>query len=102
MPWSRWGHASALPITSPIWSRFVQASPSSYHAAAEGARRLAAAGFVEQDEAAEWDPAPGGHYVVRDGALVAWRIPEGAGPATGLRIIGSHTDSPTFKLKPTT
>ena len=78
----------------------VQASPSSYHAAAEGARRLAAAGFVEQDEGAEWDPAPGGHYVVRDGALVGWRIPEGAGPATGLRIIGSHTDSPTFKLKP--
>ena len=79
---------------------FVQASPSSYHAAAEGARRLAAAGFVEQDEAADWDPAPGGHYVVRDGALVGWRIPAGAGPATGLRIIGSHTDSPTFKLKP--
>ena len=38
--------------------------------------------------------------MVRDGALVGWRIPEGAGPATGLRIIGSHTDSPTFKLKP--
>ena len=79
---------------------FVQASPSSYHAAAEGARRLAAAGFVEQDEAADWDPAPGGHFVVRDGALVAWRIPAVAGPAAGFKIIGSHTDSPTFKLKP--
>jgi aspartyl aminopeptidase len=79
---------------------FVQASPSSYHAAAAGARRLAAAGFVEQDESADWDSAPGGHYVVRDGALVAWRVPDGAGPAAGFRIIGSHTDSPTFKLKP--
>ena len=71
---------------------FVQASPSSYHAAADGARRLAAAGFVEQDEAADWDPAPGGHYVVRDGALVAWRIPDGAGPATGF---GSSVRTPT-------
>ncbi len=79
---------------------FVRASPSSYHAAFEGARRLAAAGFVEQDEASAWDSSAGGHYLVRDGALVAWRIPEGAGPATAYRIVGSHTDSPTFKLKP--
>jgi aspartyl aminopeptidase len=79
---------------------FVQASPSSYHAAAEGARRLAAAGYIEQDEAAAWDSMPGGHYVVRDGALVAWRIPPDADSRTPFRIVGAHTDSPTFKLKP--
>jgi aspartyl aminopeptidase len=79
---------------------FVQASPSSYHAAAEGARRLVAAGFVEQDETAAWDSTPGGHYLIRDGALLAWRVPEGAGPTTGFRVLGAHTDSPTFKLKP--
>ena len=79
---------------------FVQASPSSFHAAAEGARRLAAAGFAAQDETAEWDAAPGGHYLVRDGALLAWRIPDGAGPTTAFRILGAHTDSPSFKLKP--
>lgn len=79
---------------------FVQASPSSFHAAAEGARRLAAAGFTAQDEAAAWDASPGGHYLVRDGALLAWRIPEGAGPTTPFRVLGAHTDSPTFKLKP--
>ncbi|WP_375423305.1 M18 family aminopeptidase [uncultured Friedmanniella sp.] len=79
---------------------FVSASPSSYHAAAEGARRLAAAGFVAQDEGAEWDPGPGGHYVVRGGALLAWRVPEGAGPTTPFRMAGAHTDSPTFVLKP--
>jgi aspartyl aminopeptidase len=79
---------------------FVQASPSSFHAAAEGARRLAAAGFTVQDEAAAWDASPGGHYLIRDGALLAWRIPEGAGPTTAFRILGAHTDSPTFKLKP--
>src|SRR3954451_23304419 len=79
---------------------FVQASPSSFHAAAEGARRLAAAGFADQDEAGEWDATPGGHFLVRDGALLAWRIPDGAGPTTAFRVVGAHTDSPTFKLKP--
>ena len=79
---------------------FVTASPSSYHAAAEGARRLRAAGFTEQDESAAWDLGPGGRYVLRDGALVAWRVPENAGPGTAYRIVGAHTDSPGFKLKP--
>lgn len=77
---------------------FVEASPSSYHAAAEVALRLSAAGFVEQVEDAPWDASPGGHFVVRDGAVVAWRVP--AGEASGFRIVGAHTDSPGFKLKP--
>jgi aspartyl aminopeptidase len=80
--------------------QFVTASPSSFHAAAEGARRLREAGFLAQDETVEWDRSPGGHYIVRDGSLIAWRIPAGARPTTGFRIVGSHTDSPTFKLKP--
>jgi aspartyl aminopeptidase len=79
---------------------FVAASPSSFHVATESARRLRAAGFAEQDETAAWDASPGGHFLVRDGALVAWRIPGDATARTGFRIIGAHTDSPTFKLKP--
>ena len=97
--------AVAHPVAHPVahaadLAAFVQASPTSFHAAAEGARRLAAAGFVEQDEAEAWDASPGGHYLVRDGALVAWRVPQGAGPLTPFRVVGSHTDSPTFQLKP--
>ena len=79
---------------------FVIASPSSFHAAAEGARRLAEAGFVGQDEAADWDSSPGGHYLIRDGALVAWRLPADADPRTPFRIVGAHTDSPGFAVKP--
>ena len=80
---------------------FVIASPSSFHAVAEAARRLDEAGFAEQDEADDWDgTAPGGHYVVRDGALVAWRLPAGTDPRTPNRIVGAHTDSPGFTLKP--
>ena len=44
--------------------------------------------------------AAGGFYVVRDGALIAWVTPEGAGPTTGFNVLGAHTDSPSFKLKP--
>ncbi|MBP3042170.1 M18 family aminopeptidase [Arthrobacter jiangjiafuii] len=79
---------------------FVSAAPSSFHAAREGARRLIAAGFSELDESQAWPGVPGRYVVVRDGALIAWIIPEGAGPQTGFSILGTHTDSPSFKLKP--
>ncbi|MCA5892146.1 M18 family aminopeptidase [Isoptericola sp. NEAU-Y5] len=80
---------------------FVTASPSSYHAAAEISRRAQAAGFVPLDEAAAWDVAPGGRYVVvRDGAAIAVVVPPSAGATTPFTILGTHTDSPGFKLKP--
>lgn len=79
---------------------FVEASPSSFHAAAEVVRHLDEAGFSAQDETAPWDAAPGGHYLIRHGAVVAWKVPEGAGAHSAFRIVGAHTDSPTFKLKP--
>jgi aspartyl aminopeptidase len=79
---------------------FVEASPSSHHAAAEGARRLAAEGFAAQEESAEWSSESGGHYVIRDGALIAWRIPDSSRSFLPFRILGSHTDSTGFMLKP--
>lgn len=79
---------------------FVAESPSSYHAAAATARRLAAAGFTQLDEHKDWPTGPGRYVVVRDGAVLAWIQPEGATPSTPLRILGAHTDSPGFKLKP--
>jgi len=78
---------------------FVTASPSSYHAAAEVARRLDDAGFTRLVEADDWD-AGERQYVVRDGAVLAWAVPPAAGPTTAYRIVGAHTDSPGFKLKP--
>jgi aspartyl aminopeptidase len=82
------------------FTAFVTASPSSYHAAEEVARRLEEAGFDRLDEGDAWPSAPGRRVVVRDGAVIAWVRPEGAGPVTPFRIIGAHTDSPSFKLKP--
>ncbi|GAA0990385.1 M18 family aminopeptidase [Subtercola frigoramans] len=92
------------------FAQFITASPSSYHAVAEVARQLSAAGFTELDEREEWpspearadgaDGSPARHYVVRDGSIVAWSVPATAGPTTPFRIVGTHTDSPGFKLKP--
>ena len=80
---------------------FVAASPSSYHAAAEVARRLEEAGFTRLQEEDEWPTQGGGRYVVvRDGAAIAWVVPAEAGPTTPVQIFGAHTDSPGFKLKP--
>ncbi len=79
---------------------FVSASPSSFHAAHEAGRRLSDAGFTRLDELEPWDGGPGQFFIIRDGALIAWVVPEHAGPTTGFHILGAHTDSPSFKLKP--
>lgn len=80
---------------------FVAASPSSYHAAAEVARRLEGAGFTRLHEEDGWPAPSGGRYVVvRDGAAIAWVVPTDAAAITPVQIFGAHTDSPGFKLKP--
>ncbi|WP_250027578.1 M18 family aminopeptidase [Paractinoplanes maris] len=82
---------------------FVSASPSSYHAAAEVARRLSEAGYETLDETADWSDAvhPGARLtIVRDGSVIALAVPATAGRGTPFRILGAHTDSPGFKLKP--
>ena len=79
---------------------FVTASPSSYHAAVETARGLVEAGFTQLGEHQDWPTEAGKYVVVRDGAVLAWVMPAGAAPNTPLRILGAHTDSPGFKLKP--
>ena len=81
---------------------FVTASPSSFHAAREAGRRLAAAGFVELVETDSWsaEDVSGDRFVIRDGAIIAWSAPDTATAETPWRIVGSHTDSPALKLKP--
>jgi len=83
----------------------ITASPSSFHAVAEVARRLDAAGFEPLDETEAWPSLAAGttgarRYVVRDGSVAAWVVPASAGPTTPYRVVGAHTDSPGFALKP--
>ncbi|NLE98393.1 MAG: M18 family aminopeptidase [Propionibacterium sp.] len=79
---------------------FVVASPTSYHAAATIAERLRAAGFTQLDERAPWESATGKRFIVRHGAVIAWVAPETLEADAGARIVGTHTDSPGFKVKP--
>ncbi|MCU1407571.1 MAG: aminopeptidase 2 [Glaciihabitans sp.] len=79
---------------------FIQASPSSFHAVAEAARRFSDAGFTALEETEAWPTGPGRRFVVRDGAIIAWIEPPTTTSTTPFRIVGSHTDSPSFKLKP--
>lgn len=81
---------------------FVTASPSSFHAAREAARRLEEAGFTALDETLDWtaEDVAGEKYVIRDGAIIAWSTPSKASATSTWRIVGSHTDSPALKLKP--
>ncbi|MCW2606277.1 MAG: apeB [Frankiales bacterium] len=81
---------------------FVDASPSPFHAVLESVRRLEAAGFRALREDERWTLAPGDErYVVRDGgSVVAFRVGSAPLPDAGLRLVGTHTDSPTFKVRP--
>ena len=78
--------------------RFIDSSPSPYHAVQEAALRLTAAGFTELDQDGAV-PAPGRHLIRSGGALIAW-ADEGRSPDAPLRIVGAHTDSPNLRLKP--
>lgn len=81
---------------------FVDAAPSPSHAVAEIVRRLRAGGFTELGESDEWQLGPGEQrYVVRDGgSVVAFRVGSAPAAEVGMRLVGAHTDSPTFKVRP--
>ena len=80
--------------------RFLDASPSPYHAVAEARRRLTGAGFTEVGLAGTWPSGPGRFMVIDGGSLFAWAVPEGAAADAGFRLLGAHTDSPALKVKP--
>ena len=81
---------------------YLHASPTPFHAVAEGRARLEAAGFRALAEAAAWDElGPGKYYVTTSGTnLFAFVLPAAAVARCAYRIIGAHTDSPNLRLKP--
>jgi aspartyl aminopeptidase len=81
---------------------FLDASPSPFHAADSVRTRLTGAGFAEVGLLDAWDDLPADGFVVRDGAVIAWRSPAASSlaAATGFRLAGAHTDSPCLRVKP--
>lgn len=79
---------------------FLDKSPTAWHAVENLRSKFEREGFQEIREEESWKLIPGGKYfLVRNGStLCAFTLPTQV-PKT-LRVLGSHTDSPTFKLKP--
>ncbi len=78
---------------------FIEKSPGCFHLTANMASALTQAGYVRLYERKPWEVRPGGKYfVIRNGSsLAAFAVPKKE--MAGFRIMASHGDSPTFRLK---
>jgi len=81
--------------------RFLDASPTPFHAGREIGARLEDAGFRKVDEREPLRLDPGARaYVVRGGSLVAFVAGTKPPAEAGFVMLGAHTDSPNLRLKP--
>lgn len=77
---------------------FIDRSPLNYFAVKNASEILEENGFKKVREDEVWELEKGKYYTTRDdSALIAFEIGEDI--KKGFDIIGSHTDSPTFKIK---
>ena len=86
--------ASSLPMLD-----FISASPTCFHAIANTAARLIAAGYAPLSEGERWTLHPGDRrFVIRGGSsIIAFRVPQEL--RGGFMMAAAHSDSPAFKLK---
>ncbi|MGP1577602.1 MAG: M18 family aminopeptidase [Treponema sp.] len=83
--------------------RFIDKSPSVYHAIENAEDLLRNAGFKKLNGEDLFNLEPGKKYFIvhRNGtALIAWQMSARI-RARAFRIIGSHSDSPSLRIKPT-
>lgn len=81
---------------------FIDNSKSQFHAVSETKKYLSKYGFVELKLEDKWDLINGGKYytIKNNSALVAFRVGKNNIAEHGFRLVGGHTDSPGFKIKP--
>ncbi len=79
--------------------RFIDASPTAFHAVTNLCEELEKAGRIRLTEGESWALEPGrGYFVTRNmSSVIAFDIP--TGEADSFRMIAAHSDSPTFKIK---
>ena len=81
--------------------KFIETTPTPFHAAANIIRILKNAGFTVLNENEKWHINQGGKYAVaRNGSVIAFSTGKGNYNQEGFRIAGAHTDSPSLQLKP--
>ncbi|MCY6483239.1 M18 family aminopeptidase [Clostridium aestuarii] len=81
---------------------FIYKSPTAFHAVENIKEKLYKNGFKEVKEEEKWNLNKQGKYFVtkNNSAIIAFVIGNGDIEENGFKIIGAHTDSPTFRLKP--
>ena len=79
---------------------FVKQSPTAFHSIDVICNELRENGFAQLNEREQWQIAPGGKYFVtrNRSTVIAFTVPEKG--MSHFQIVASHSDSPTFKLKP--
>ncbi|MCX6073443.1 MAG: M18 family aminopeptidase [Campylobacterales bacterium] len=80
--------------------KFIDASPTPFHAVGQMVIVLESKGFKKLDECGVWDLVDGENYYVtrNDSSIIAFTYPPEL--EKGYTIIGAHTDSPHLRLKP--
>src|SRR5471030_2503020 len=81
---------------------FINKSKTAFQSAYEIKSILESQGYGEIKEEDKWDLRKGGKYYIikNDSAVIAFEIGSGEVEKDGFRLIGAHTDSPGFRIKP--
>lgn len=81
---------------------FIYESPTQFNAVAVSAEMLEKNGFEKLNPKENWKLEVGKKYYTtkNSSALVAFKVNSDEVEKEGFRIIGSHTDSPGFRIKP--
>lgn len=79
--------------------RFIENSPTAYHAVDSIKAELTALGFEELCEGSRWNVESGkGYFVTRNlSSVIAFRVPKGEW--SGFMVAMSHCDSPAIRIK---
>ncbi|MFR3498444.1 M18 family aminopeptidase [Paraclostridium bifermentans] len=81
---------------------FIEKSPTAFHSVETSEELLKLNGFKKLDSREEWKLEQDGKYYTtkNSSAIVAFTINTNNLKEDGFRIIGSHSDSPSFRVKP--
>jgi len=82
--------------------KYLDESPTPFHAVAGIKSRLLSKGYKELSEADSWTLEKGGKYFVtrEETSIIAFKTGSMKFADLGIRMLGAHTDSPCLKVKP--